>query len=83
MILVLDGHDCLIIKISRSCTPTKHQLADKLEAQTGSNFPPKTNVSEKNCLLQLSFACEHISGNIGEWEWVLLNPAENLWTDLD
>ena len=77
-----DRHDCLIIKTSTSGTPTKHYLADKLEAQMGIKFSAKAInhllkeryikwrnkskkpfVSEKNRLPQLSFACEHISGN--------------------
>ena len=37
-----DRSDRIIIKTSKSGTPTKHQLADKLEAQTGVKFSTKT-----------------------------------------
>ena len=40
-------------------------------------------MSEKNRSPWLSFAREYISRNIDEWEWVLRNPIENLWADLD
>ena len=93
--------DHLIINTSKSGIPTKHQLADKLEAQTGVKFSAKTINhllkeriqmekksekpfgSEKNRLPRLSSAREHISGNIDEWGWILLNPTENLWAELD
>ena len=97
-----DRSDRIIIKNSKTGTPTKHQLADKLEAQTGVKLSAKTINhllkerelkwrkksgkpfgGEKNRLPRLSSAREHISGNIDEWEWVLLNPIENLWAELE
>ena len=97
-----DRSDHLIIKTSKSGTPTKYQLADKLEAQTWVNFSAKTIshllierdikwrknskkpfVSEKNRLSRLSFAREHISGNIDEQEWVFSNPIETLSAELE
>ena len=85
--------DCLITKSSKSGTPTKHQLADISSVKTINHLLKKSHqkekkkskkpfVSEKNHLPRLSFACEHISENIDEWKWVLLNSNENLRAEL-
>ena len=43
----------------------------------------KQFVSEKNRLWRLSFARKHITGSVDEWKCVVLNPIENLWTELN